>query len=99
MLKRKKTGELDLFKEIWEERPHKSEISNTPIPFFHPQHFAHILPKSAYPRYRLEKQNIILLTREEHFRFDHETHIAKASAMYDHLFRKRAALKFAYYNP
>ncbi len=55
------------FKEIWKERPHKSEISGTYLGkealslYFH-----HILPKSKYPQFRNLKENIILLTANEH---------------------------------
>ena len=55
------------FQEIWNERPHKSEVSGDylgkePLTlFFHP-----ILPKSKYPDLALKKDNIILLTADEH---------------------------------
>lgn len=52
---------------IWQERPHKSEISFTdlgkePLTIY----FHHILPKNKYPQAEFDKQNIILLTFEEH---------------------------------
>jgi len=55
------------FKEIWKERPHKSEVSGAYLGkealslYFH-----HILPKSKYPQFRNLKENIILLTADEH---------------------------------
>ena len=55
------------FKQIWKERPHKSEISGRYLgkeassAFFH-----HILPKNKYPEFRLDEENIILLTIDEH---------------------------------
>jgi len=55
------------FKEIWKERPHKSEVSGDNLGkealslYFH-----HILPKSKYPQFRNLKENIILLTADEH---------------------------------
>ncbi len=67
---KKSTGELKLFKEIWEEREHKSELSGDPLlPFGHYLwicQFLHICPKSTYPHYRLRKENIILGTVDEH---------------------------------
>lgn len=63
---KKVTGELELFKEIWNERPHKSEISGSSLPIFDVKCFHHILTKQAYPEHRLNKENIILLTRSEH---------------------------------
>jgi hypothetical protein len=65
-LKHKKTGELELFQEIWNERPHKSEISGIPLYSFNVSCFHHILLKSTYPEYRLNKDNIIMLTAQEH---------------------------------
>jgi hypothetical protein len=52
---------------IWQQRPHKSEVSFTDLGkepllmFFH-----HILPKNKYPQAEYDKENIILLTFEEH---------------------------------
>ena len=67
---KKPTGELKLFKEIWEEREHKSELSGNPLlPYGHFQwhwQFLHILSKGTYPKWKLEKKNIILGTVEEH---------------------------------
>ena len=59
-----------LFDHIWETRPHVSEISGKPLVsknhmMYHWQ-FAHILPKGAYPKYRLNPENIMLMTWEEH---------------------------------
>ena len=57
----------EFFVEIWNERPHKSEVSGTylgnePLSTF----FHHILPKNKYPEARLDEENIILLTLNEH---------------------------------
>jgi len=58
---------LALFLEIWNERPHKSEVSGKglgkePLTIF----FHHIFPKKKYPERAFDKDNIILLTWEEH---------------------------------
>jgi hypothetical protein len=64
-----------LFKEIWEEREHISELSGEPLlPFGHWQWhwcFLHILPKGTYPKWKFEKKNIILGTVKEHENQDH----------------------------
>ncbi len=64
-----------LFKEIWNERPHVSELSGDPLlPPGHFQHhwqFLHVLPKGTYPKWKLEKKNIILGTVDEHQNQDH----------------------------
>ena len=59
------TGQLELFKELWNEMPHVSELSGKPL-MFDVQCFHHILTKQAYPKFLLFKPNIILLTRDEH---------------------------------
>jgi hypothetical protein len=57
-----------LFMEIWYERGPYSEIGDRkylgkqPLSTF----FHHILPKETYPERRFDKDNIILLTSEEH---------------------------------
>lgn len=86
---------LDLFKEIWEEREHKSYISDVGL-FFNPWCFAHVLSKQSYPRYKFNKDNIVLLTPEEHFKLDHETHKAKEDPKFDKLFEYADKLKQEY---
>lgn len=72
----KATGELELFKEIVSDRIGsdgvlRSQISGQPLiqdvnnNFFVNQ-FAHCLPKSLYWNYRLNKENIFLMTVKEH---------------------------------
>jgi hypothetical protein len=60
------TGELALFKSIWNERPHVSELSGKQLGIFDIHCFHHILTKGAYPEHRLNKENIVMLTRNEH---------------------------------
>jgi hypothetical protein len=55
------------FKTLWSKRPHRSEVSNAYLgtealsTYFH-----HILPKNKYPDIRLDEENIIFLTVDEH---------------------------------
>lgn len=70
---RKKTGEREMFLEIWQERPHyctnkncNKWLGNEPRTFF----FSHIKPKSVYPQLRLNKNNIQLLCFDCHQIFD-----------------------------
>ncbi len=74
--KRKATGEGVLFDEIWKERPHKSQISGDPIHEPAPINFMHVLAKgqNKYPKFKLLKENIVLVTDEEHFQFDNARH-------------------------
>jgi len=72
---RKKTGELEVFEMIWKERAHKSFLSGKKLRKFSPTYFAHVLSKAQnkYPKFKLYKKNIILLTPEEHYLLDQGT--------------------------
>lgn len=63
-------SQLEMFEEIWAEREHVSELSGKPLlPKGHCQwhwQFLHVLSKSSYPSYRLNKDNIMLGLPEEH---------------------------------
>jgi len=65
--------EKEMFEYLWATWPHKSFLSGKVIREAKPENFAHVLPKALnrYPKYRLNPNNIIFLTREEHFLFDH----------------------------
>lgn len=57
----------NLFLEIWNERPHRSQISGDwlgrePLSCM----FDHLLEKSKWPQFKYDKRNIILLTCSEH---------------------------------
>lgn len=94
---RKKTGELEMFKEIWEERQHYSEVSGTYLgEDLDVSFFAHILPKGSYPKYRLRKENIILLTKKEHTQLDHAVQEIKDNPDWEFIFRLREDLERQY---
>ena len=63
-------GQVKVFREIWNERPHESEVSGEPLPYnFGPGMFfvfSHVLSKGACPQLKLDKRYIILMTIEEH---------------------------------
>lgn len=68
---KKKTGERELFLEIWEERPHFCEkcgkfLGNIPKPEF----FSHKHSKGSRPDLRLCKENIELNCRECHYKHE-----------------------------
>lgn len=72
--KYKATGEAEMFKEIWEERPHvctncKVPLGNEAKTWF----FAHIHSKKQYPELRLIPANIRLLCFECHQQYDQGT--------------------------
>jgi len=64
--KRKPTGELELFKEIWKERIHECVWCRDWISEFSVNNFDHIIEKSKAPKLRLEKTNIRLLCHTCH---------------------------------
>lgn len=88
-LERKKMNEF--FLSIWEKRPHKSEISGKSLGkeilsvYFH-----HILPKKEYPYAKYDRQNIILLTLEEHDNVEIDMY------RYEEINKRREQLKTKY---
>lgn len=109
---RKKTGEMDMFNEIWEERKrpdgtHVSEISGKPLDqyyntSFYPNLFMHILPKGKYPKVRLDKNNILLAHPIEHFLVDQGTEDQRQqyeqenNCSFDIFYKKQQTLKQEY---
>lgn len=63
---KKPTGELELFKQIWDERPRYSEVSGEPLGAFNVRYFSHVISKGSRPDLRLEPINIMLMTCAEH---------------------------------
>ena len=80
-----------VFEEIWSERPHYSEVSWTSLGkeissvFFH-----HILPKSKYKEAMFDKDNIILLTWDEH------SSVESNPTKYEEINKRRQKLKEKY---
>lgn len=62
-MKRKKTGEWELFLELWSEKPKhfcqncNKDLGKRPSPAF----FSHIIPKGKAPELRLDKNNIKII--------------------------------------
>lgn len=72
-VKPRKTGEKELFLEIWEERPHYCEnqlcrkwLGNEPKAI----NFSHRLSKGSHGEIRLEKSNIDLLCPDCHYTYE-----------------------------
>jgi hypothetical protein len=64
---RKPSGELEIFKQIWQERDHVCEWCGCYIHSFDVSLFDHIIEKSKAPSLRLEKTNIRILCRIGHY--------------------------------
>jgi len=58
---RKATGERELFARVWADRPHRCEECGAPIREAAPWCFAHKLPKSTFPEFRLCDANVRLV--------------------------------------
>jgi len=58
--------DLEFFMEIWSERDHYSEISGEPLYEFSPVYFSHLVTKGSRPDLRHNKDNIVLMTFDEH---------------------------------
>lgn len=66
--KYKPTGELMLFKKIYESRPHFCEWCNKPINGFSIMNYHHIKPKSTHPELRLDENNIVKICDKCHIK-------------------------------
>lgn len=82
---------LSVFMDIWYERKHVSELSGRwlgkePLSIF----FHHILPKSRYIEASLDKDNIILVTFEEHQKVEQDPRF------YEEINKRREKLKEKY---
>jgi 5-methylcytosine-specific restriction endonuclease McrA len=64
----KPTGELAIFREIWNERPHVCELCGEILYEFSHELFHHKKPKGKYPELRLDKNNIMLIDFDCHFK-------------------------------
>jgi len=94
--------QIDVFKEIWNERPHVSEISGEPLieNVNHPKWiwaFFHILPKSVYRKAMLSKENIILTTWQEHDLWTRRPDRCRKEEKWQWVFEKYEKLKQEYH--
>lgn len=100
------TGELSVFNQIFDERERKCFITGKPLADkayyaglknFH-QIFHHVLPKGLYPRFRLEKENIIMVLPEIHDRIETRSmsDLLLENPNYQKLFDLKSSLKSIY---
>ena len=64
--RRNLSGEKALFQRLWDERPHRCEVCHDPIQEAMAGNFSHLLPKNAYPDYRLDERNVIIMDMKCH---------------------------------
>jgi len=98
--KKRPSGEAGMFEVIWNTRPHVSFVSGQQLgteakSFF----FAHVLPKSTYPEYRLFMNNIVLLSYSEHMDWDQSGRDKlRSDPRWDKMFELEDKLKTQYNN-
>lgn len=98
--KEKPTGESVMFETIWNTRSRVSFITGLPLgmearSFF----FAHVLPKSTYPDYRLLIENVVLLTFDEHNNWDQRGRgVLRDDPRWNKMFELERKLKEQYNN-
>jgi hypothetical protein len=99
---KKEVTEAQIFAEIWDERPHVSEISGKKLiedknnPFFFNQ-FMHVLPKSIYSKFRTRKDNIFLGTHQEHYEQTNYPNKTKIRVEWDKFWDRYESLKQEYH--
>lgn len=94
---KKPTGEREVFEKIWAERPHCCQVTFEPIPGT-PTNFAHVLPKgmNKYPKFKLNPQNIILMSEGSHYLWDHNRKAILNDPDWTWVFELEASLKEQY---
>lgn len=90
--------EIEMMQKLWLERPHISEVSGEYLgEEFEVSFFAHVLGKGAYPSLRTNPKNIVIMTFDEHYMLDHQTHRAKEDPRFDFVFKLKESLIKDYY--
>ena len=70
-MKRKPTGEKELFKQLWKERPHKCvECGKNLGPIMRPIYMSHYISKGSAPILRLDPENIDILCPDHHHQWE-----------------------------
>ena len=97
-----KPSQYNMFLDIYNKSNKVSQISGKQL--VEPEHkmftwqFEHILPKGTYPDLKYNKDNIMLMTWQEHFDLTNNTAKCKENSMYDTYFKIKEQAKENYYN-
>ena len=95
---RKPTGEKALFEALWNTRNRRSYVTGRPLGNEARVHFfSHILPKGAYPKFRLFDRNIQFMTLEEHTMWENYKYKIKDDPKWKHVFELEQELKELYH--
>jgi len=69
--RRKRDGQTEIFKEIWEERPHICQVTGVYLgDVAEAIFFSHVIPKSICNKLRLDKRNIWLVHPDVHHKWE-----------------------------
>ena len=97
----KEINQSTLFRQIWDERPHVSQVSGCPLPEAGSLQwhwcFSHVLPKGIYGKAKLSKENIILITPEEHTLWGNHVHKVRDRPEWKWVFELYEDLKEKYH--
>lgn len=101
------SGEAILFKEIWdalEPEERVSFVTGHPLPDQYEMrtfYFSHLLTKGAFPKFRLNKENIVFMTLSEHRTWENYKYLIRENKhkmkLWEHVFVKADKLKKEYY--
>lgn len=86
----------EMFGHVWASRPHVSEVSGRRLHEGRAHNFAHILPKGTYPAFKLNPDNIALMTLSEHTEFDNGVRDNEWQDKFAEILRRREILKEQY---
>jgi len=64
-------GLIEFYRDVYRSRLPVSFLTGFPITNPDRSNFAHVLSKGRYPKFRLNINNVILVTSYEHFLIDH----------------------------
>lgn len=87
-------SEFKMFCEIWDERPHVCQVTDEPIKEFSVWNFMHVLAKGPYGRYRLKKENVLLVLPWVHDKYDNGD---RSDPMFKEVNRLHDKLESEYY--
>ena len=97
------SGEANMFVEIWEATEPEDRNSFVTGFALEDQHemrtfyFSHVLGKGAYPKFRLNKENIVFMSLREHHLWDHARWQIRSNPLWKKVFELEEKLKEDYY--
>jgi hypothetical protein len=90
----------ELFIRIWMTRPRRSQVSDVKLgPDMCAWMFSHVLPKSTYPAGKVDEENIVLMTFDEHQKWEHHQSELLFTKRWKWVFELKEKLKNKYNQP